>query len=64
MKIGCDLTFLSAGETGERIALAAEEIYPAEADKSSQTSRRSAAESFFNQIKATAASLTENRNFR
>lgn len=46
-EIGCDLTFLSAGELDERIALLQEEIDRLEADKSSKTSSRSAAESFF-----------------
>ena len=46
-EIGCDLTFLSAGELEERIALLQEEIERLEADKSSKTSSRSAAESFF-----------------
>ena len=46
-EIGCDLTFLSAGELDERIALLRAEIDRLEADKSSKTSSRSAAESFF-----------------
>jgi len=46
-EIGCDLTFLSAGELDERIALLQEEIERLEADKSSKTSSRNAAESFF-----------------
>jgi len=46
-EIGCDLTFLSAGELEERIGLLREEIDRLEADKASKTSSRSAAESFF-----------------
>ena len=46
-EIGCDLTFLSAGELEQRIALLHEEIDRLEADKNSKTSSRSAAESFF-----------------
>ncbi|MEM5495496.1 DUF1192 domain-containing protein [Hoeflea sp. AS16] len=46
-EIGCDLTFLSAGELDERIALLRDEIARLEADKSSKTSSKSAAESFF-----------------
>ena len=45
--IGCDLTFLSAGELEERIALLREEIARLEADKASKTSSRSVAESLF-----------------
>lgn len=48
-EIGCDLTFLSAGELEERIALLHEEIRRMEAEKSSKTSSRSTAESFFKQ---------------
>lgn len=46
-EIGCDLTFLSADEIEERIALLHEEIERLEADKSSKTSSRTAAEQFF-----------------
>ncbi len=46
-ELGCDLTFLSADEIEERIALLHEEIERLEADKASKTSSRSAAESFF-----------------
>lgn len=46
-EIGCDLTFLSAGDLEERIALLREEIDRLEADKALKTSSRSAAESFF-----------------
>lgn len=46
-EIGCDLTFLSAGELNERIALLHEEIARLEADKLAKTSSRDAAESFF-----------------
>ena len=46
-EIGCDLTFLSAGELEERIALLREEIARLEADKASKTSSRSVAESLF-----------------
>lgn len=46
-EIGCDLTFLSAGELDARIALLREEIARLEADKQAKTSSRSAAESFF-----------------
>lgn len=46
-EIGCDLTFLSAGELEERIALLKQEIQRLEAEKASKTSSRSAAESFF-----------------
>lgn len=46
-EIGCDLTFLSAGDLEERIALLREEIDRLEAEKALKTSSRSAAESFF-----------------
>lgn len=46
-EIGCDLTFLSAGELEERIALLHEEIARLEAEKTSKTSSKSAAENFF-----------------
>tara|TARA_R110002020_G_scaffold154610_1_gene334595 strand:- start:170 stop:361 length:192 start_codon:yes stop_codon:yes gene_type:complete len=46
-EIGCDLTFLSAGELDERIALLREEITRLEADKASKTSSRSVAENLF-----------------
>ncbi|KGF68374.1 hypothetical protein LL06_16835 [Hoeflea sp. BAL378] len=46
-EIGCDLTFLSAGELDERIALLREEIARLEADKVSKTSSRSVAENLF-----------------
>ncbi len=46
-EIGSDLTFLSAGELDERIALLRQEIARLEADKASKTSSRSAAEDFF-----------------
>jgi uncharacterized small protein (DUF1192 family) len=46
-EIGCDLTFLSAGELGERIAILKQEIERLEADMEAKTSSRNAAESFF-----------------
>ena len=46
-EIGCDLSFLSAGELDERISLLQEEIERLKAEKASKTSSRSAAESFF-----------------
>ncbi|MEM5474548.1 DUF1192 domain-containing protein [Hoeflea sp. AS60] len=46
-EIGCDLTFLSAAELEERIALLHEEIERLKTEKSSKTSSRSAAEGFF-----------------
>ncbi len=46
-EIGCDLTFLSAAELDERIAVLKEEIARLEADKTAKTSSRAAAESFF-----------------
>jgi uncharacterized small protein (DUF1192 family) len=46
-EIGCDLTFLSAGELEERIALLREEITRLEADKAAKTSSRSVAEGLF-----------------
>lgn len=46
-EIGCDLTFLSAGELEERIALLREEIVRLETDKTSKTSSRSVAEDLF-----------------
>lgn len=46
-EIGCDLTFLSAGELSERIALLQEEITRLEADRARKTSSRSAAEEIF-----------------
>ncbi len=46
-EIGCDLTFLSAGELEERIAVLHDEIARLEADKTSKTSSRSVAESLF-----------------
>lgn len=46
-EIGCDLTFLSADELDERIALLKQEIARLEADKAGKTSSRNAAESFF-----------------
>ena len=46
-EIGCDLTFLSAGELEERIALLREEIARLETDKAAKTSSRGAAESLF-----------------
>ncbi|KJS15807.1 MAG: hypothetical protein VR78_08295 [Hoeflea sp. BRH_c9] len=46
-EIGCDLTFLSAGELEERIALLRDEIARLETDKISKTSSRSVAESLF-----------------
>ncbi|OCW59333.1 hypothetical protein AWJ14_09830 [Hoeflea olei] len=48
-EIGCDLTFLSAGELEERITLLRAEIARLEADKASKTSSRSAAEDLFKQ---------------
>lgn len=46
-EIGCDLTFLSAGDLDERISLLQDEIARLEADKVAKTSSRKAAESFF-----------------
>ncbi|WP_394688027.1 DUF1192 domain-containing protein [Hoeflea sp.] len=46
-EIGCDLTFLSAGDLEERISLLKEEISRLEADKVAKTSSKKAAESFF-----------------
>ncbi|MBC7281769.1 DUF1192 domain-containing protein [Hoeflea sp.] len=46
-EIGCDLTFLSAGELEERIGLLKEEIARLEADKHAKTSSRSVAEDLF-----------------
>jgi len=46
-EIGCDLTFLSASELEERIALLHEEIARLEADRRAKTSSRSVAESLF-----------------
>ncbi|MEP3436747.1 MAG: DUF1192 domain-containing protein [Hoeflea sp.] len=46
-EIGCDLTFLSAGELEERIAVLKEEITRLEADKRAKTSSRSVAEDLF-----------------
>jgi uncharacterized small protein (DUF1192 family) len=46
-EIGSDLTFLSAGELEERIAVLHDEIARLEADKTSKTSSRSVAESLF-----------------
>lgn len=46
-EIGCDLTFLSASELEERIALLREEIARLEADRSAKTSSRSVAENLF-----------------
>ncbi|PHR19369.1 MAG: hypothetical protein COA37_18280 [Hoeflea sp.] len=46
-EIGCDLTFLSAAEIEERIAVLQEEIERLEADKLSKTTSRTAAEQFF-----------------
>jgi uncharacterized small protein (DUF1192 family) len=46
-EIGCDLTFLSAGDLEERITLLKEEISRLEADKAAKTSSRKAAENFF-----------------
>tara|TARA_R110002020_G_scaffold316361_8_gene531545 strand:- start:22626 stop:22817 length:192 start_codon:yes stop_codon:yes gene_type:complete len=46
-EIGCDLTFLSAGELEERIAVLKEEITRLEADKCAKTSSRSVAEDLF-----------------
>jgi len=46
-EIGCDLTFLSAGELEDRIALLNQEIARLEADKRAKTSSRSVAESLF-----------------
>lgn len=46
-EIGCDLTFLSAGELEERIVLLRDEIARLEADKTAKTSSRSVAEGLF-----------------
>ncbi|MBU4528269.1 MAG: DUF1192 domain-containing protein [Hoeflea sp.] len=46
-EIGCDLTFLSAGELEERIDLLNQEIARLEADKRAKTSSRSVAENLF-----------------
>ncbi|MDF1607925.1 DUF1192 domain-containing protein [Hoeflea sp. YIM 152468] len=46
-EIGSDLTFLSAGELEERIAVLRAEIERLEADKTTKTTSRSAAEGFF-----------------
>ncbi len=46
-EIGCDLTFLSAGDLDERITLLKDEIARLEADKAAKTSSRKAAENFF-----------------
>jgi uncharacterized small protein (DUF1192 family) len=46
-EIGCDLTFLSAGDLEERITLLKEEISRLEADKAAKTSSRRPPRAFF-----------------
>ncbi len=46
-EIGQDLTLLSVGELGERIALLREEIARIEANMASKTASKSAADLFF-----------------